>query len=214
MLRRLRAIVLALLVSIGAAPAGAAHAAFDKPVDLELVLGVDVSRSIDVGEAQLQRQGYIKAFRDPEVVRAITSGMFGRIAVAYFEWAGLIHREIVADWTLIDSKKSAHAFGATLGRELPGSARRTSISGAIDFATVSIGDVADAAGTVLISGAGSALVTRGTDNTVQIGRTAGSPGTLTVVAGDIDESERRRIEEACESRLTSVVEQATSAEVA
>ncbi len=135
MLRRLRAIVLALLVSIGVAPAGAAHAAFDKPVDLELVLGVDVSRSIDVGEAQLQREGYIKAFRDPEVVRAITSGMFGRIAVAYFEWAGLIHREIVADWTLIDSEKSAHAFGATLGRELPGSARRTSISGAIDFAT-------------------------------------------------------------------------------
>ena len=37
---------------------------------------------------------------------------------------------------------------------------------------------------------------------------------LTVVAGDIDESERRRIEEACESRLTSVVEQATSAEAA
>ncbi len=135
MLHRLLAIVLALLGSIGVAPIGAAQAAFDKPVDLELILGVDVSRSIDIGEAQLQREGYIEAFRDPGVIRAITSGMFGRIAVEYFEWAGLSHREIVADWTLIDSKKSAHAFGAALGREFPGSARRTSISGAIDFAT-------------------------------------------------------------------------------
>ena len=128
--RRLLAIVLALMASTGTV-----QAAFDKPVDLELILGVDVSRSIDVGEARLQREGYIKAFHDPEVIRAITSGMFGRIAVAYFELAGVFRREIVADWTLIDSKKRAHAFGAALGREFPGSARRTSISGAIDFAT-------------------------------------------------------------------------------
>ena len=130
MRRYLLAIMLALVI-----PNGAARAAFDKPVDLELILGVDVSRSIDIGEAQLQREGYIKAFQDPEVIRAITTGMFGRIAVAYFEWAGLVHREIVANWTLIDSKESAHAFGAALGRKFPGSARRTSISGAIDFAT-------------------------------------------------------------------------------
>ncbi len=127
---RLLAIALALAVST--APA---RAAFDKPVDLELILGVDVSRSIDMGEARLQREGYIAAFRDPDVIRAITTGMFGRIAVAYFEWAGQVHREIIADWTLIDGKDAAHAFTAALGREFPSSARRTSISGAIDFAT-------------------------------------------------------------------------------
>ena len=127
--RRLLAITFALAL---VAPA---EAAFDKPVDLELVLGVDVSRSIDRGEARLQREGYIAAFRDAGVIRAITSGMFGRIAVAYFEWAGLVHREIVSDWTLIDGKNSAAAFAAALGGEIPGSARRTSISGAIDFAT-------------------------------------------------------------------------------
>ncbi len=129
---RLLATALAAALAIFS-PAVAAK--YDKPVDLELVLGVDVSRSIDLGEAQLQREGYAKAFRDPEVIRAITTGMFGRIAVAYFEWAGLVHREVIADWTLIENKEGALAFAAVLGREFPSSARRTSISGAIDFAT-------------------------------------------------------------------------------
>ncbi len=133
--RRPIAIALAVLATVGAALNAPAEAKFDTPVDLELVLGVDVSRSIDIGEAELQREGYINAFRDPEVISAITSGMFGRIAVAYFEWAGLVHREIVAEWTLIDGKKSAAAFAAALGGAFPSSARRTSISGAIDFAT-------------------------------------------------------------------------------
>ena len=127
---RLIAIVSVLLLA-----KSTAFAAFDKPVDLELILGVDVSRSIDFGEARLQREGYIAAFSDPEVIRAIKSGMFGRIAVAYFEWAGLVHREVVVDWTLIDGEKSARAFGAALAKQIPSSARRTSISGAIDFAT-------------------------------------------------------------------------------
>ena len=45
------------------------------PVDLVLALAVDVSRSVDNEEAHLQRQGYIQAFRDPEVVAAIQTGM-------------------------------------------------------------------------------------------------------------------------------------------
>src|SRR5262245_56731469 len=52
-------------------------------VDLELVLAVDVSLSMDLDEQRLQRDGYIAAFRDPEVHTAITSGPHGRIAVAY-----------------------------------------------------------------------------------------------------------------------------------
>lgn len=135
MAQRLPTIALALAGLVLAALTGPAEAKFDKPVDLELILGVDVSRSIDKGEAQLQRDGYIAAFSDPDVIRAISSGMFGRIAVAYFEWAGQVHREIIVDWILIDGKKSAVAFAAELGRQFPSSARRTSISGAIDFAT-------------------------------------------------------------------------------
>ncbi len=109
-----------------------AEARFDTPVDLELVLAVDISRSIDEGEALLQRQGYIRAFRDPEVIQAIRSGVLRRIAVTYFEWAGMTVPEVVVGWTLIEDE--AGAFAEALGRIAPTAARRTSISRAIDFA--------------------------------------------------------------------------------
>jgi hypothetical protein len=102
--------------------------------DIERALAVDVSRSIDVGEARLQRQGYIEAFRHPDVIQAIRSGMLGRIAVTYFEWAGMTGPDIIVGWTLIDGDASAFAFAEALGRIVPNAARRTSISRAIDFA--------------------------------------------------------------------------------
>ena len=114
-----------------AAPAALAA---DAPVDLELVLAVDVSLSIDVAEADLQREGYIRAFRDPEVIRAVRSGILGRIAVTYVEWAGLHQRRVVVGWTLVDGNETAEGFASALELSAPGSARRTSISGAIDYA--------------------------------------------------------------------------------
>ncbi|MEQ8356310.1 MAG: DUF1194 domain-containing protein [Kiloniellaceae bacterium] len=103
-------------------------------VDLELVLAVDVSLSIDSREALLQRQGYVEAFRDPLVVEAIGSGILGRMSVLYFEWANSAHTQLIVDWMLIDSPASAAAFAAALERRRPGPAHYTSISGAIDFA--------------------------------------------------------------------------------
>lgn len=120
-----------LLLAGLAVPAGAVA---ETPVDLELVLAVDVSLSIDVSEAGLQREGYVRAFRDPEVIRAIRSGILGRIAVAYVEWAGPYQRRVVIGWTLVDGDKTAGAFANALELSAPGSARRTSISGAIDYA--------------------------------------------------------------------------------
>ncbi len=102
-------------------------------VDLELVIAVDVSRSVDEGEAHLQRQGYVTAFRDPEVHNAIRSGMLRRIAVGYLEWAGPGHRKIISDWFLITDAESAEKFAHMLGQGVPSSATRTAISGAIDF---------------------------------------------------------------------------------
>ncbi|NKB50465.1 MAG: DUF1194 domain-containing protein [Alphaproteobacteria bacterium] len=103
-------------------------------VDLELALGIDVSRSIDAGEARLQRQGYINAFRDPELIEAIETGILGRIAVGYYEWAGFGHADIIVDWRAIDGAASANAFADALQQNIPLSASRTSISGAIEFA--------------------------------------------------------------------------------
>ena len=105
-----------------------------QPVDLELILAVDVSGSIDEGEAMLQRHGYIAAFRHPRVVGAIRRGPRGRIAVAYFEWAGFGHIKVINDWTIIEDTQSAQAFADRLGAAPPGTARRTAISEAIDFA--------------------------------------------------------------------------------
>jgi hypothetical protein len=108
--------------------------AADLPVDLELALAVDVSRSVDDEEAALQRSGYIKAFRHPSILDAITHGPFGRIAVTYFEWAGYARIRPVVPWMVIKDRASAEAFVRLLETDEPEQGRRTSISGAIDFA--------------------------------------------------------------------------------
>lgn len=104
------------------------------PVDLELVLAVDVSRSMDIDEQQLQRQGYLEAITAPEVVRAIRAGAYGRIALTYMEWAGPAHQQVVIPWRLVDGAASAEAFAAELA-EVPLTRERwTSISSALLFA--------------------------------------------------------------------------------
>ncbi len=105
-----------------------------EPVDVELILAVDVSWSMDRGEQEIQRDGYVAAFRSPEVQRAITRGTHGRVAVAFVEWAGSLSQSVVIPWTLIDSKEAADTFAYRLSVEEPDRERRTSIAGAIDFA--------------------------------------------------------------------------------
>jgi hypothetical protein len=104
------------------------------PVDLVLALAVDVSRSVDEEEAHLQRQGYVQAFRDPDVIAAIRTGMLGRIAVGYFEWAGDGNISVVVDWTLIENPVDAKGFADRLERRPPAPMLWTYISGAINFA--------------------------------------------------------------------------------
>src|SRR5262245_43887443 len=88
----------------------------DTPVDLELILAVDVSRSMDIDEQQLQRDGYVAAITHPEVVDAITQGRHGRIALTYVEWAGPSTQYKVVDWRVIDGAASDKAFAAALAQ--------------------------------------------------------------------------------------------------
>jgi hypothetical protein len=118
------ACLLALALAVPAAGA-------QESVDLELVLAVDVSRSMDFAEQQLQREGYSQAFRSPEVIEAITSGMTGRIAVTYLEWAGDGIQNVVVPWTIIDGAEASQGFAAALSVQAPKRLSRTSISGAI-----------------------------------------------------------------------------------
>jgi hypothetical protein len=112
----------------------AVPAAVAIPVDLELVLAIDISGSIDPDEAKLQRDGYVGAFGHPEVIQAITSGYHGRIAVAYFEWASAWDQRLVMDWRLVDGAESAHEVAASLAAAPVQIGQRTSISSAINYA--------------------------------------------------------------------------------
>ena len=114
--------------------AGSAADAADLPVDLELVLAVDVSGSIDAEEARQQREGYVAAIADRAVIEAIGANFHRRIAVAYLEWASGDYQHVVIDWSLIEDAASAQAFAARLAASPRRSARWTSISAAIDAA--------------------------------------------------------------------------------
>ncbi len=128
-------LVSVLAAILAAAGLGVATATEEEiEVDLELALAVDVSGSIDDEEAMLQRAGYIAAFRHPRVLEAIRRGPLGRIAVAYYEWAGYGHMKVIAGWTLIHDKAGALAFAAKLTEVPPETASRTAIGSAIKFA--------------------------------------------------------------------------------
>lgn len=120
------------LAALFALAASAAEA--QTRVDLELVLAVDTSRSIDEEEAKLQREGYVAAFLSPQIHRAVASGQIGKIAVAYIEWADYYHVREVVPWTLIDGPASAKAFAERLAAQSYMSGFRTSISAGIDEA--------------------------------------------------------------------------------
>jgi hypothetical protein len=104
-------------------------------VDVELVIAVDVSRSMDAEEFRVQRSGYVDAIGDPEFIRAATLGPHGRIALTYVEWSSRLTQEVVVPWRLIDGKAAAEAFAALLDAEPIEIGRGTSISAAIAFAS-------------------------------------------------------------------------------
>jgi len=128
MARLLRLAALLLLVAVPAA------AQDRQEVDLALALAIDISGSIDPDEAKLQRGGYVQAFRDPVIVKAILGGTRGRIAVAYYEWSDAFVQRLLIDWTLLDSEAAIAAFADRLSAAPISIARRTSISGAIRYA--------------------------------------------------------------------------------
>lgn len=103
----------AVLVLAGLALAPKAAPAQVK-VDLELILMVDGSGSIDDDEFILQRLGYAKAFRNPRVAAAIRNGPLGKIAVAYVEWTGPLLQVPIIDWSVLHDAASIEAFATRL----------------------------------------------------------------------------------------------------
>jgi hypothetical protein len=122
-----------LIAAAGAAPFIHTRAArADEPVDVALVMAVDVSRSVDEDEARLQREGYRAAVTDQRVVEAIRGGMIGAVALCYVEWAGIEFQRVVIPWTRIGTQRDAEAWAATLAMAPRTSLSWTSISGGVE----------------------------------------------------------------------------------
>ena len=129
-----RAALIALALSILLAGASAPAAA-QTAVDLQLVLAVDASGSVSEERFELQKQGYVAAFRSPALLRAVGSGAARGIAVTMVQWTGPAMQVQVVPWRLVNDEASMLAAAAAIEavpRQLFGGG--TSISGAIDHA--------------------------------------------------------------------------------
>jgi len=105
-----------------------------KVVDVELVIAVDVSYSMDMDELAVQREGYAQAITSNEFLQALKTGPNGKVAITYFEWAASTDQKIIIPWRVIDGPESADAVAAEILKAPLRRASRTSISGAINFA--------------------------------------------------------------------------------
>lgn len=105
---RVRRNGLALLLVLWVPPPTAI--AQDRPVDLELVLSVDASGSVDDDEYELQLGGIAEAFRDPLIHRAIADGKLGAIAVAVVVWADALRPKAETEWFYLSSPTDALDF--------------------------------------------------------------------------------------------------------
>ena len=106
----------------------------DASVDVELVLAVDVSYSMDMDELAIQREGYAQAIISKEFLQALKTGPHGKISVTYFEWAASSDQKIIIPWRVIDGPETADAVANEIMKTPIRRASRTSISGAINFA--------------------------------------------------------------------------------
>jgi len=103
-------------------------------VDLQLVLAVDASGSVDMYRFELQKRGYAAAFRNRRVLAAIRSGISQAIAVTMHQWTGPFQQVRVVPWMVVKDEASAEALATAIDnsrRQLFSGG--TSISGAIDY---------------------------------------------------------------------------------
>jgi hypothetical protein len=76
-------------------------------VDVELVIAVDVSYSMDIRELAVQREGYAQAIVSKEFLQALTTDPNTKLAVTYFEWSA--SQKIIIPWRVIDGPETADA---------------------------------------------------------------------------------------------------------
>lgn len=100
-------------------------------VDVELVLAVDISQSMDTEEQELQRAGYVSALTSKEFLDGVAAGPIGRVAITYMEWGGVDEHFVVAEWDVIDGHDSAAHFAEQIETAPLRQVQRTSIASAL-----------------------------------------------------------------------------------
>ncbi|HEX5231671.1 MAG TPA: DUF1194 domain-containing protein [Bradyrhizobium sp.] len=103
-------------------------------VNVELVIAVDVSYSMDMDELAIQREGYARAIVSKDFLQALRASPGGKVAVTYFEWSMSGDERIIIPWRVIEGPESADAVAAEIMKTPVRRGSSTSISGAIDFA--------------------------------------------------------------------------------
>ena len=128
-------LAVSLAASLWLAMAPATGAA--QPVDLELILAIDCSYSVDDAEFALQRRGMAEAFMTETVVSAIEAGKFGAIAVTVVQWSNLTSQSMSVPWAVVHDAASAHDFAALIaGMERTSEVGGTSISAMIKVGVI------------------------------------------------------------------------------
>ena len=146
--------------AIAGAVLAASSAAMAVPADLDLVLVIDISGSVDAAEYNLQMDGYEAAFEQASVQTAIANSANGiNVNVVFFassaaEWSN--------SWQLLTTAAEAQAFADTLGSfARPGGVgSSTGIGNGISLADSLLDGLAEAATRQIIDVSGD-----GTNNT-------------------------------------------------
>lgn len=127
----------AALATAGLAAQGAAAQQQPTEVDLELVLAVDVSSSVDPGEFALQRDGWANAFRNSAIQDAIDAGTRGQIAASLVYWSSANAQQVSVPWTLLGDGTNGSSTASGFGDAIAGAPRpfggATGVGSAIDF---------------------------------------------------------------------------------
>ncbi len=117
--------------------AGAPSAQSTRPVDVELVLAIDCSYSVDAREFELQKTGLAEAFRHPGVLAAIQAGAHKAIGVTVVQWSGQGIQSVAVPWTTVEDAPSAARLAARIaGMERMTQEGATSISSMIKFGII------------------------------------------------------------------------------
>ena len=103
-------------------------------VNVELVIAVDISYSMDMDELAIQREGYAQAIVSKDFLQALRAVPGSKVAVTYFEWSLSGDEKIIIPWRVIDGPESADAVAAEITKAPVRRGSSTSISGAINFA--------------------------------------------------------------------------------